>query len=188
MPDYVWCDNEDCIYQDEGRCDLHKLAHDEDGCCMGSLREYSQYKKSRPMAETRRVENPYAEENEQLRKENERLRAENKMLLEDTGLLDTAASELTERLSDSELANEKLRNTVEKAEYERRVSDLANKKLMSDNDGLSELVADLIEDWMDNVCPTSFWCKRDGDYVHCEDERCGNLLYKQMARDLGVEL
>ncbi len=56
------------------------------------------------------------------------------------------------------------------------------------DDGLSELVTNLIEDWMDNVCPTSFWCKRDGDYVHCEDERCGNLLYKQMARDLGVEI
>ncbi len=118
MPNNVWCDNEDCIYHEDDMCDMGDLAIDCNGCCMGSLREYEEYKRSKPVAETRRIENPYAEENEQLR----------------------------------------------------------------------ELVADLVEDWMDNVCPTSFWCKRDGDYVHCEDERCGNLVYKQMARDLGVEL
>lgn len=54
MPNNVWCDNEDCIYHEDGMCDIGDLAIDCNGCCMGSLREYEEYKRSKPVAETRR--------------------------------------------------------------------------------------------------------------------------------------
>ena len=69
------------------------------------------------------------------------------------------------------------------AHYDKRIDELA-----AENDKLRELCATVIDDWMSKVCPTFPFCEYGGEYQDCTDETCGNQIYKQMARELGVEV
>ena len=60
--------------------------------------------------------------------------------------------------------------------------------LQAENDKLRELCATVIDDWMSKVCPTFPFCEYGGEYQDCTDETCGNQIYRQMARELGVEV
>ena len=61
-------------------------------------------------------------------------------------------------------------------------------KLEVDNAKLRELCATVIDDWMSKVCPSFPFCEYGGEYQDCTDETCGNQIYRQMARELGVEV
>lgn len=61
-------------------------------------------------------------------------------------------------------------------------------ELQAENAKLRELCATVIDDWMSKVCPTFPFCEYGGEYQDCTDETCGNQIYKQMARELGVEV
>ena len=63
-----------------------------------------------------------------------------------------------------------------------------NARLRAENEKLRELCATVIDDWMSKVCPTFPFCEYGGEYQDCTDETCGNQIYKQMARELGVEV
>ena len=63
-----------------------------------------------------------------------------------------------------------------------------NVALLGENDKLRELCATVIDDWMSKVCPTFPFCEYGGEYQDCTDETCGNQIYRQMARELGVEV
>lgn len=63
-----------------------------------------------------------------------------------------------------------------------------NARLRAENNRLRELCATVIDDWMSKVCPTFPFCEYGGEYQDCTDETCGNQIYKQMARELGVEV
>ena len=58
----------------------------------------------------------------------------------------------------------------------------------NENAKLRELCATVIDDWMSKVCPTFPFCEYGGEYQDCTDETCGNQIYRQMARELGVEV
>lgn len=58
----------------------------------------------------------------------------------------------------------------------------------SDVAKLRELCATVIDDWMSKVCPTFPFCECGGEYQDCTDETCGNQIYRQMARELGIEV
>lgn len=75
-------------------------------------------------------------------------------------------------------------------EAERRVKALEaeNAKLQNTIDELRELCAVVIDDWMSKVCPMSWFCSCNGKYESCTDEKCGNQIYREEARKLGVEL
>ena len=60
--------------------------------------------------------------------------------------------------------------------------------LEAENAELRELCAIVIDDWMSKVCPTFPFCECGGEYQDCADETCGNQIYRQMARELGVEV
>lgn len=60
--------------------------------------------------------------------------------------------------------------------------------LQAENAKLRELCATVIDDWMSKVCPTFPFCEYGGEYQDCTDETCGNQIYRQMARELGVEV
>ena len=60
--------------------------------------------------------------------------------------------------------------------------------LQAENERLCELCATVIDDWMSKVCPTFPFCEYGGEYQDCTDETCGNQIYRQMARELGVEV
>ena len=57
-----------------------------------------------------------------------------------------------------------------------------------ENAKLRELCATVIDDWMSKVCPSFPFCEYGGEYQDCTDETCGNQIYRQMARELGVEV
>ena len=61
-------------------------------------------------------------------------------------------------------------------------------RLKAENDKLRVLCATVIDDWMSKVCPTFPFCEYGGEYQDCTDETCGNQIYRQMARELGVEV
>lgn len=61
-------------------------------------------------------------------------------------------------------------------------------RLKAENEKLRELCAIVIDDWMSKVCPSFPFCEYGGEYQDCTDETCGNQIYKQMARELGVEV
>lgn len=61
-------------------------------------------------------------------------------------------------------------------------------KIEHENAKLRELCATVIDDWMSNVCPTFPFCECGGEYQECTDDTCGNQIYRQMARELGVEV
>ena len=61
-------------------------------------------------------------------------------------------------------------------------------QLEAENEKLRELCATVIDDWMSKVCPTFPFCEYGGEYQDCTDETCGNQIYKQMARELGVKV
>ena len=63
-----------------------------------------------------------------------------------------------------------------------------NARLRAENEKLRELCATVIDDWMSKVCPTFPFCEYGGEYQDCTDETCGNQIYKQMARELGVKV
>lgn len=52
---------------------------------------------------------------------------------------------------------------------------------------LRELVADMLHDAMENVCSKAYWCDKK-NWQTCNDKSCGNHLYVDMARELGVEV
>ncbi len=58
----------------------------------------------------------------------------------------------------------------------------------SDVAKLRVLCATVIDDWMSKVCPTFPFCEYGGEYQDCTDETCGNQIYRQVARELGVEV
>jgi len=60
-------------------------------------------------------------------------------------------------------------------------------QLAAENAKLRELCATVIDDWMSKVCPSFPFCECGGEYQDCTDETCGNQIYRQMARDLGVD-
>jgi len=57
----------------------------------------------------------------------------------------------------------------------------------AENAKLRELCATVIDDWMSKVCPSFPFCEYGGEYQDCTDETCGNQIYRQMARELGVD-
>ena len=61
------------------------------------------------------------------------------------------------------------------------------KHALADNAKLQELCATVIDDWMSKVCPSFPFCEYGGEYQDCTDETCGNQIYRQMARELGVD-
>ena len=63
-----------------------------------------------------------------------------------------------------------------------------NERLEAENAKLRELCATVIDDWMSKVCPSFPFCEYGGEYQDCTDETCGNQIYRQMARELGVEV
>ena len=65
---------------------------------------------------------------------------------------------------------------------------LVRQNVERENAKLRELCATVIDDWMSKVCPTFPFCEYGGEYQDCTDETCGNQIYKQMARELGVEV
>lgn len=67
-------------------------------------------------------------------------------------------------------------------------NDMAAIDLEVENAELRELCATVIDDWMSKVCPTFPFCEYGGEYQDCTDETCGNQIYRQMARELGVEV
>ena len=88
------------------------------------------------------------------------------------------------------------RNRELRAENEKLRVELTDLRLKScpscgikvENEELRELCATVIDDWMSKVCPTFPFCEYGGEYQDCTDETCGNQIYKQMARELGVEV
>ena len=50
---------------------------------------------------------------------------------------------------------------------------------------LRELVQDMLHDAMENVCSKAYWCG-EKSWQTCNDKECGNRLYVEMARELGV--
>ena len=63
-----------------------------------------------------------------------------------------------------------------------------NAALRAKNEKLRELCATVIDDWMSKVCPSFPFCECGGEYQDCTDEACGNQIYRQIARELGVEV
>lgn len=57
----------------------------------------------------------------------------------------------------------------------------------AENAKLRELCATVIDDWMSKVCPSFPFCEFGGEYQDCTDETCGNQIYREMARELGVD-
>ena len=67
----------------------------------------------------------------------------------------------------------------------KNVADL--QEALAENAKLRELCATVVDDWMSKVCPSFPFCEYGGEYQDCTDETCGNQIYRQMARELGVE-
>ena len=57
----------------------------------------------------------------------------------------------------------------------------------AENAKLKELCADMLYDTMENICSKAYWCNRES-WQTCSDEKCGNRLYVETARELGVEV
>lgn len=97
-----------------------------------------------------------------------------------------------ERLFDKtlELATENVRLQDENARLRSCLSDDAEnaRMIMAENEKLRELCATVIDDWMSKVCPSFPFCEFGGEYQDCTDETCGNQIYRQMARELGIEV
>lgn len=68
----------------------------------------------------------------------------------------------------------------------KNVADL--QEVLDENAELRELCETVIDDWMSKVCPTFPFCEFGGEYESCTDDTCGNQLYRQMLRELGVEV
>ena len=71
-------------------------------------------------------------------------------------------------------------------EYLSRVATEAE-SLEAENVRLRELCSDMLHDAMENVCSKAYWCGKKS-WQTCNDGECGNRLYVEMARDLGVEV
>lgn len=65
--------------------------------------------------------------------------------------------------------------------------DVEVSKLKAENTKLRELCADMLHDAMENVCSKAYWCS-EKSWQTCSDEECGNHLYVERVRDLGVEV
>lgn len=65
-----------------------------------------------------------------------------------------------------------------------RESDLEDAR--AENAKLRELCADMLHDAMENICSKAHWCD-EKSWRTCNDEKCGNRLYVEMARELGVD-
>lgn len=57
----------------------------------------------------------------------------------------------------------------------------------NENESLRELCADMLHDAMENICSKAHWCD-EKSWQTCNDEKCGNRLYVETARELGVEV
>ena len=57
--------------------------------------------------------------------------------------------------------------------------------LRSENAKLRELVAEMLDNLMPEICAKAFWC-RDKDWRKCKDDACGNYTFVILARELGV--
>lgn len=87
----------------------------------------------------------------------------------------------TRRFADLEDENARLRSCLsDDAENARMI--------MAENEKLRELCATVIDDWMSKVCPSFPFCEFGGEYQDCTDETCGNQIYRQMARELRIEV
>jgi len=80
--------------------------------------------------------------------------------------------------------NDRLRESVKRLMTQR---DERLARAEADNAELRELCATVIDDWMSKVCPSFPFCEFGGEYQDCTDETCGNQIYRQMARELGVD-
>ena len=91
----------------------------------------------------------------------------------------------------TEAGNARLRAENDKLRVELtdlRLNNCPSCGIKVENEKLRELCATVIDDWMSKVCPTFPFCEYGGEYQDCTDETCGNQIYKQMARELGVEV
>ena len=61
----------------------------------------------------------------------------------------------------------------------------AGRKLDDENAKLRELVAEMLDNLMPEICAKAFWC-RDKDWRKCNDDACGNYTFVILARELGV--
>ena len=80
--------------------------------------------------------------------------------------------------------NDRLRESVKRLMTQR---DERLARAEAENAKLRELCATVIDDWMSKVCPSFPFCEFGGEYQDCTDETCGNQIYRQMARELGVD-
>jgi len=91
---------------------------------------------------------------------------------------------MRDRACKAEAENAKLRDG---ANAMRQLYEDELKHALADNAKLQELCATVIDDWMSKVCPSFPFCEFGGEYQDCTDETCGNQIYRQMARELGVD-
>lgn len=90
-------------------------------------------------------------------------------------------------LEDVRAENAKLRESLEFANSECEKESIEYLSAQDQNAKLRELCATVIDDWMSKVCPSFPFCEFGGEYQDCTDETCGNQIYRQMARELGVD-
>lgn len=83
-------------------------------------------------------------------------------------------------LEDVQAENARLREQVDAAHMSRLLTE-------NENESLRELCADMLHDAMENICSKAHWCD-EKSWQTCNDEKCGNRLYVEMARELGVEV
>ena len=88
--------------------------------------------------------------------------------------------------------NEKLREYVHTLELETIRLDSDNcdlrgemEPVWAENAKLRELVAEMLDNLMPEICAKAFWC-RDKDWRKCKDDACGNYTFVILARELGV--
>ena len=109
----------------------------------------------------------------ELRDDLQRANAENDKLREE--LVDAPKCETCEAMLD---CDECLRADVSHKDLRR---------LSTENACLREMCRDMLHDAMENVCSKARWCD-EKNWQTCNDKECGNRLYVEMARELGIEV
>jgi hypothetical protein len=60
-------------------------------------------------------------------------------------------------------------------------------ELEDENAELRALTETMLHDAMENICAKAYWCDKK-NWRTCNDRSCGNHLYIEVARKLGIEV
>lgn len=59
--------------------------------------------------------------------------------------------------------------------------------LKAENAKLRELVGELLDNLMPEICDKAWWCQ-DKNWRSCNDDACGNYTFVILANELGIEV